>query len=247
MRDHVESETPELEYPYFKFPELFPAKPLTQILRIEVATGTAEVVHEDHCFITHVNMSPTRPELLTFCHEGPWNLVDQRIWGLNIETGEAWKIRDQSGENITIGHEYWFTDGEHIGFHGRNQDTGLHTFGHIRWDNSDHVEVNFPFHSFHFASHDEHLLVGDGTRAYSDPAQPFIQLFRWDGEQYIGPKVLAVHRSTFNHQHSHCHPRFTPDGQQVLYVTDATGYANMYLVPVGDFEALPDLADVIAR
>ena len=249
MRPFVESAAPTLEYPYFKFPELFPAQPLTQIIRVEVATGAMTVIHEDRRFITHVNLSPTRPDLLTFCHEGPWDKVQQRIWGLNIESGDCWKIRPQDDGQFSIGHEYWFADGERIGYHGRPRPGAgaEHMFGHCRWDNSDPVEVRFPFHSVHFASLGADLIVGDGTAASTfsaqGAAQPYIQLFRWDGTQYTGPKILALHRCTFNHQHSHCHPRFTPDGESVLYVSDATGYANMYLVPVGDFDDLPDLAD----
>jgi hypothetical protein len=71
----------------------------------------------------------------------------------------------------------------------------------------------------HFHSLDETLIVGDGTAAFvftptsasaESPAQPYIQLFNrrpllaWDGERYVGPKILAYHRSTFNDQHAHC-------------------------------------------
>ena len=73
------------------------------------------------------------------------------------------------------------------------------------------------------------------------PARPYIQLFKWDGEQYVGPKILSFHRSTFNDQHAHCHPRFTPDGQAILYTSDLTAYSNIYLVEVGDFDDLPNL------
>ena len=36
-----------------------------------------------------MNTSPTEPRYLTFCHEGPWDSVDQRIWGLDVHTGQA--------------------------------------------------------------------------------------------------------------------------------------------------------------
>jgi oligogalacturonide lyase len=193
----------------------------------------------------HVNTSPALPDILTYCHEGPWNWIDQRMWGLNIQTGETWKIRPQKGY-YSIGHEYWFADGVHIGYHGRPRDeSGRHVFGHIRWDNEEWVEDHFPFHSTHFHSLDETLIVGDGTPAFvftsESAARPYIQLFKWDGERYVGPKILAYHRSTFNTQHAHCHPRFTPDGKAVLYTSDLTAYSNMYLVEVGEFEELPDL------
>ncbi len=243
MRDRVPDPEPEVEYPYSKFPRLYPAHPLTQIIRVEVATGKMEVIHEDQRFMTHVNLSPTQPELMTFCHEGPWQEVEQRIWGLNIQTGEIWKIRPQDdGKDYAIGHEYWFADGEHIGYHGRPRSgQGDHVYGYLKWDNSEHTEVRFPFHSTHFASDDQHLIVGDGTRVFAQPNQPFIQLFQWDGERYRGPKIVAEHRSTFNGQQSHCHPRFTPDGRHILYTSDLTGYANMYLAELKDFDDLPDL------
>lgn len=54
----------------------------------------------------------------------------------------------------SIGHEYWFADGIHIGYHGRPRDGppassagARHVFGHIRWDNQEWVEDLFPFHA----------------------------------------------------------------------------------------------------
>jgi oligogalacturonide lyase len=249
-------QTETISFAYARFREFFYARPLSQIVRIEIATGKAEVMHEDRCHMGHVNTSPTVPDVMTFCHEGPWHLVDQRIWGLNVETGEVWKVRPQDdGKDFAIGHEYWFADGERVGYHGRPRQedradrdpNAEHVFGHIKWDNSGMVEDSFPFHSGHFHSLDENLIVGDGTPALAgnawQNAQPFIQLFKWDGSEYIGPRILSYHRSTFNNQHAHPHPRFTPDGKYVLYSSDLTDYSNMYLVEVGDFEDLPLLTN----
>ena len=247
MRPHYDDPEPEISYPYSKFPGLFPLRPRTQIIRVDVQSGEMAVIHEDDRFMTHVNLSPTQPDILTFCHEGPWHLVEQRIWGLNIDSGKVWKIRPQEDGQFAIGHEYWFADGERIGYHGHPRSgKGDHVFGHIKWDNSEHTEVRFPFHSWHFHSINEELIVGDGTATRQAANQPFIQLFKFNGENYTGPKILAMHRSTFNHQHAHCHPRFTPDGKAVLYSSDLTGYANMYLVEFDNYALLPDLTpDVI--
>ncbi|MCA9836589.1 MAG: PD40 domain-containing protein [Trueperaceae bacterium] len=237
----------KISFAYSSFRDQFYAKPFSQILRIEIATGKVEPIHEDYCYITHENCSPKLPDIMTFCHEGPWHLVEQRIWGLNIQTGETWKIRPQEGQGIAVGHEYWFEDGETIGYHGFPRDrNGDHIYGHIKWDNSDHVEVSFPYRSTHFCSQNEKLIAGDGSPAavfsHQGEAQPFIQLFNWDGEKYAGPRVLAYHRSTFNDQHAHCHPRFTPDGKYVMYASDLTKYANIYLVEVGNIDELPFLS-----
>lgn len=249
MRGRVEGEERTLEYPYHKFPELMQAQPRTEIIRIDVEAGTCETVHEEERFITHVNHSPTLPNVVTFCHEGHWSQVEQRIWGLDITTGERWKIRDQSDGQYTIGHEYWFADGEHIGYHGRPR-SGLeseHVYGYARWDGSIVTEVTFPYHSTHFASLDERLIVGDGTPVRVNLDIPYILLYTWDGMRFGEPKVLAEHRCTFNHQHSHCHPRFTPDGNSVLFVSDATGYAQLYLVEIGLLDDLPGVDEVRGR
>jgi len=245
MEDQPE-ETTRISFSYSRFREFYALKPLTQIVRIEVTSGEAEVIHEDKRYMGHVNTSPALPGILTYCHEGPWDLIEQRMWGLDIQSGETWKVRPQEGD-YSIGHEYWFADGVHVGYHGRSRvEGGEHVFGHIKWDNSDWVEDHFPFHSTHFHSLDETLIVGDGTPAFvfsrESQARPFIQLFKWDGGRYVGPKILAFHRSTFNDQHAHCHPRFTPDGKAVLYTSDLTAYSNMYLVEVGEFDELPDLS-----
>ena len=245
-----------VSFAYSEFRAMMHAQPLTQLLRIDIASGAAQVIHEDHRYLNHINTSLTLPDIMTFCHEGPWHLIEQRIWGLNVQTGETWKIRPQDdGKNYAIGHEYWFADGERVGYHGRpriddkatDRPRGDHVFGHIKWDSSEQVEVNFPFHSGHFQSLDESIIVGDGTPAQAgnrwQDAQPFIQLFQWDGAQYVGPRILAYHRSTFNNQHAHPHPRFTPDGKYVLYSSDLTDYSNMYLVEVGDFDDLPLLTN----
>ena len=242
FQEEIPEDGPSISFAYSRFVEYFEKKPFSQIVRIEVETGKLDVIHEDNRYLGHINTSPSQANILTYCHEGPWARIDQRIWGLNIQTGETWKIRDQKGQNIRVGHEYWFDNGEHIGYHGSPREgSGNHVFGFIKYDNTDHREVNFPFHSTHFHSLDETMMVGDGNSVGSPNAKPFIQLFKWDGEQYIGPKILSYHRSTFNDQHAHCHPRFTPDGKSILYSSDLTSYANMYLAKIGDFDTLPDL------
>lgn len=251
IMEQPQQKAPSISFSYSRFREFFLAKPLTQIIRIEVATGHVEVVHEDHCYCGHINTSPVLPDIMTFCHEGPWNLVDQRIWGLNIRSGDMWKIRPQdmgNPEDVAIGHEYWFADGQRIGYHGRPRSgKGEHIFGFRKWDDSDAIEARFPFSSTHFHSLDETMIVGDGTPAFvftsDSPARPYIQLFKWDGVRYVGPRILAYHRSTFNNQHAHPHPRFTPDGSAILYNSDLTSYSNIYKAEIGDFDSLPMLED----
>ncbi|UUZ84827.1 oligogalacturonate lyase family protein [Paenibacillus sp. P26] len=91
--------------------ELMEAAPHSRIVRIDTAKGEAETVYEANKFITHINASPKEPWSLTFCHEGPWHLVDHRIWGLDLRTGGAWKIRERLEPGEKIGHEFFTLTG----------------------------------------------------------------------------------------------------------------------------------------
>ena len=220
--------------------------PLSRLTRIDVATGEAVVLHEDRRYITHLNTSPTRPDLMTFCHEGPWHLIEERIHGLNVETGEEWNIRPQHGEYSVIA-EHWFRDGETLGFRSHNRAANDTRFGSIRYDNSNHIETVLPY-SRHYHSLDGSIVVGDGMPVYLLPGMlnttitwPFILLHQRVGEgQGWGPaRVLAYHGSSFSGQRCHPHPHITPDGQHVLYTTNMSDYSNIYLAPLGDIEDLP--------
>jgi oligogalacturonide lyase len=215
---------------YVGFDETWKAKPYSKIIKVATDGSHNEVVFEEKYWIGHVNTSPTRSELLTFCHEGPWEKVDNRIWCLNVETKEVWKIRPRTHPDERVGHEYWYADGETIGFHGSRAD-GSTFLGHVRYDNTQLVEVDFSKHTGHIHSIDENLIVGDGGGV--------IKLWKWNGETYEGPRVLTEHKSSMQTQHSHPHPRFNKEGTQVLYTSDITGYCNVYLVDIPTFETLP--------
>ena len=51
---------------------------------------------------------------------------------------------------------------------------------------------------------------------------------------------MLDHRGSFHAQILHVHPRFSPDGSQILFASDATGYGNLHLIDTPDFDALPD-------
>lgn len=217
---------------YVGFKETFEAKPSSKIVEVAVDGGGARTVFEEKYWIGHVNTSPTQRHLLTFCHEGPWNLVDQRVWGLDVDSGKAWKIRPTSGKE-TVGHEYWYADGVRIGYHGLDA-SGKPMIGRIRHDNSDRREASFPGQTGHTFSLDEKLIVGDGGGV--------IRLWRYDGEEYSKPRVLCRHDSAMRIQQAHPHPRISPDGRCVIFTSDRPGYCNVYRVNLVDFDQLP-LAD----
>lgn len=227
---------------YVGFGAVFEAHALHRIVLIpsEGEHHEARVLHEERNWLGHVNPSPTQPNLLTFCYEGPWTRVGQRIWGLDTTNPKPWKIRPQvAGE--AVGHEYWMEDGVTVGYHGKRDGVGF--FGFCRYDNSGAVELPYPHDSNHFHSNTPDLLVADGP---AKDLTPYVLLSRRDGDGIDGPRVLCVHRGSRHIQHLHVHPRFTPDGKQVLFTADPRGYGQLFLADVPAFESLPKLEDVLA-
>ena len=105
----------------------------------------------------------------------------------------------------------------------------------MRYDNTALVEATIEGASRHFHSNTLDLIVGDGT-----PQQPALLLWRYaDGGRFAGPRRLFSHRGSWHIQAVHIHPRFSPDGRQVLCTADPNGYGNLYLVDVPEFDRLP--------
>jgi oligogalacturonide lyase len=71
--------------------------------------------------------------------------------------------------------------------------------------------------------------------------------FRSGDGQFEGPRVVLTHRGSFQIQTLHVHPRFSPDGKQVLFASDMSGYGNVYLIDTPDFDSLPKLGDLAQR
>ena len=218
---------------YIGFRQTWEARPLSRIIKVAIDGAGGEPIFEERYWIGHVNTSPTRSDLLTFCHEGPWNEVDNRIWGMNADSGEVWKIRAREAEE-SVGHEYWHADGERIGYHGRNRD-GTQFLGHAHYDDSDRVEVSFPGQTGHIHSNAPELIVGDGGRV--------VRLWRSSGDGYDGPRALCRHDSSMKIQQLHVHPRFDATGRYVIFTSDVSGYGDVYQVEVPSFESLPAVYD----
>lgn len=226
----------DLGHGYIGFREQWEAHPYSKICKLDLDSGELHTVYEEHSWLGHHNPSPSQAGIMTFCHEGPWNLVDNRIWGLDLNSGKAWKIRP-TGEGEMVGHEYWMPDGIHIGYHGKIN--GETIYGSIAYDNTDRVEAPFSYNSWHNHSYNLDLIVGDGRAE-----NPYLLLWRYRDGKFEGPKVLAWHRGSFHTQQVHVHPCFSPDGKQIIYTADPQGYGQVYAVDIPDFDSLPDRAAV---
>jgi oligogalacturonide lyase len=72
-------------------------------------SGWFDVFKDTHQ-VGHFQFCPTDSSLGSYCHEGPWNLVTQRIWLLDFVSREA-KPCFRQIEQDSVGHEFWTQDG----------------------------------------------------------------------------------------------------------------------------------------
>jgi len=216
---------------YVGMRETFEARHEHKILRINVDSGQADAIWQENAWLGHINPSPTRPDLLTFCHEGPWDLVDNRIWLLDLTTGKAAKIRPRKEPGEQIGHEYWFADGEHIGYQCHDpkseDNSGNSWFGYVKYDGSGEIEADckYPRNTpDHLHSNDDKIFVSDTGKS--------INIFRQENGKFIGPRPICMHDGSFFWGAHHPHPRLSPDGRHVIFNSTAAGYCNIYMVEI---------------
>jgi oligogalacturonide lyase len=227
-----------------KFHEMFHKKPRCRLIRIDLATGEREVILEKDGWLGHPQYRPFDDNTVAFCHEGPHDLIDARMWFIN-EDGSHMRCgkTHEKGESIT--HEFWVPDGSQMMFvsylEGQTE----------RWICTlDPVTLAsrritaMPPCSHLMSNFGGTLLVGDGSGSPVDVANasgheikndPYLHLF----DLKAGTRrTIARHDSSWrvykgNRQVTHPHPSFTPDQKQVLFSSDAEGEPALYLADLG--------------
>ena len=226
-----------------KFAEMFRRKPRCRLFSVDLATGARELILEQRGWLGHPQYRPHDDSTVAYCHEGPHDLVDARMWfidedGTNRRCGKV----HSPGESCT--HEFWVPDGSAMIYvsytKGERQ----------RWIRSldpvtlvDRTLLAMPPCSHLMSNADGTLLVGDGCSAMNDVADaaghevaddPFLHLF--DVKRGTGRRI-AHHDSSWgvykgNRQVTHPHPSFTPDERRVLFSADGDGEPGLYLVDI---------------
>jgi oligogalacturonide lyase len=192
--------------------------------------------------VGHFQFCPDDGTLGTFCHEGPWNLVTQRIWLLDFVSREA-KPCFRQEEQDSVGHEFWTQDG-YIFFDNRgpghdgtitsdrtqavakevavNENTMVPFVGLADRKGEVVKKIEMPFYCNHYhANPDNTLLVGDDVDE--------LVMIDISGEKAtLTP--LCQHGTSWHTQSSHCHPTWSWDGSRILYASDRGGKVNLYLL-----------------
>ena len=200
-----------------------------------------ETIYEDTHWLGHVQFAPDTNEFITYCHEGPWNYVQQRIWMLNTLTRRSKPCYIQA-QNDSVGHEFWTRDGlVFFDNRGRGHDGTITsdkgqavTMSHDGPDDIPLVgfvdkdcnllkTIELPYYCNHYHANK------DNTRLVADAVDDIV-LIDISGDK---PRleVLCEHNTSWRWQAVHCHPTWSWSNNAILFASDRDreGEPQLYL------------------
>jgi oligogalacturonide lyase len=217
---------------------------------VNTATGEQTIIHRSTAWLGHLQFSPTDPQLLMFCHEGPWHRVD-RIWSMRL--GGEPKLMHKRSMNMEIaGHEFFDVDGQTIWYDLQTPRGEIFWLASVTRDGRrtwykverDHWSVHFQ------VSPDGRYFAGDGGDeqmvAHAKNGK-WLYLFRPqaipdvagisapDSEQLIHPGTLRAEPLVDMRKHDYRlepNVHFTPDGRHLIFRSNMHGEVHTYLVEI---------------
>lgn len=216
------------------FNKIYEAHQLRTLFTINTKTGQLTRLFSDTAWLNHVQFSPTDPNLLMFCHEGPWHKVD-RIWTIELDTKKVKLMHKRTMDNEIAGHEWFSPDGKII-YYDLQQPRGSVFFvggTDVKTGAEKKYSLTRNEWSVHFnISPDEKLFCGDG----GDPGQVakapdgmYIYLFRPDGDKFVSEKLVNM-----KHHNYHLEPNvhFSPDGKWIIFRANFEGVEQVYAAEI---------------
>jgi len=228
------------------------AGPPHVIFTLNTQTGELKDVYQEREWLNHLQFSPSDPNLIMFCHEGPWHEVD-RIWTIRTDGTGLTKIHTRTMNMEIAGHEFFSADGHTIWYDlqtPRGEDfwvagceiaTGRQTWYHLQRDEW----------SVHFnVSPDGKLFAGDGGDhemvAHAENGK-WIYLFRPEripdvagiknpsSADLIDPGFFRAERLVNMSRHDYrLEPNvtFSPDMKWIIFRSNMHGAVQVYAVEI---------------
>lgn len=211
------------------------------IFTINIATGELKTVLKENNYLNHIQFSPTQPNLLMFCHEGPWQSVD-RIWTIDTKTGKTQLMHKRSMPNEIAGHEFFSPDGKTIWFDLQvPRSENFYLAGSSIKDQSEkRYQLTRDQWSIHYnVSPDQQLFTGEGgNEAQVAKAKDgmWVYLFRPNGDHFEAEHLVNmknhIYSKTPNASGLEPNVRFSPDGKWVIFRANFEGVTQVYAAEV---------------
>ncbi len=226
-----------------KFAAFYHTNPTCRLIKVDILTGKLDVVHQEDAWLGHPIYRPFDDNTIGFCHEGPHDLVDARMWLVNEDGSNVRKIKTHApGESCT--HEFWIPDGSamaYVSYMKGHTERVIYKADPQTLENEKVMEM--PPCSHLMSNYDGSLMVGDGCDAPVDVADaggydiendPFLYILNTKKQTYA---KLVKHSTSWDvldgdRQITHPHPSFTPDDKGVLFTSDFEGVPAIYIANV---------------
>ncbi|MFY9995752.1 MAG: oligogalacturonate lyase family protein [Leclercia sp.] len=220
-----------------KFRDFYFTNPECRLINIDLQTGERRVMLQEKRWLGHPIYRPFDDNTVAFCHEGPRDAIDARMWLINEDGSNLRKVRQHAaGESFT--HEFWVPDGSALCYvaHKEN-DPQCYLFSADPQTLENRQLMAIPPCSHLMSNHDGSLIVGDGAPHNTGDISlndPFIWVFDINkGTQ----TAVCQHNTSWkvldgDRQVTHPHPSFSPDNKWVLYTSDEEGMPALYLCAV---------------
>ncbi|MGY6028471.1 Oligogalacturonide lyase [Phytobacter sp. AG2a] len=220
-----------------KFREFYFTHPECRLINICLQTGERRVMLQEKRWLGHPIYRPFDDHTVAFCHEGPRDVIDARMWLINEDGSNLRKVRQHgAGESFT--HEFWVPNGSALCYvaHKEN-DPKRYLFSADPLTLENRQLMAIPPCSHLMSNDDGTLIVGDGAPHNTGDISlndPFIWVFDIaKGTQ----TAICQHNTSWkvlngDRQVTHPHPSFSPDNQWVLYTSDEEGMPALYLARV---------------
>jgi len=202
---------------------------------LNVNDGSLKVIYTSTDWLNHVQMSPTDPTLIMYCHEGPWHKVD-RIWTIRTDGSNRRLMHARTMDMEIAGHEFFATDGKTLWYDLQTPKSKVFWLAGVDLASgkTTRYAVEREHWSVHFnVSSDGRHFAGDGggPRSVAAPGNgQWIYLFTptTDG-------TLAAERLVDLAKHDYqLEPNvtFTPDDKWIVFRSNMHGATHVYAVEV---------------
>lgn len=220
-----------------KFRAFYFTQPECRLINIDLRTGERRVMLLENRWLGHPIYRPFDDTTVAFCHEGPRDAIDARMWLINADGSNVRKVRHHApGESFT--HEFWVPDGSALYYvEHKENDPKRYLCSADPQTLENRQLMSIPPCSHLMSNHDGAMIVGDGAPHNTGDISlndPFIWVFDVRaGTQ----KAVCQHNTSWkvldgDRQVTHPHPSFSPDNKWVLYTSDEEGMPALYLAKV---------------
>ncbi len=220
------------KHDYFNL--IYEARLRRSLFTIDVESGDFKKIYSENAWLNHIQFSPVDPELLMFCHEGPWHKVN-RIWSININEGEPQLMHKRTMEMEIAGHEFFGPEGKRIWFDLQMPRGGTFFLSGVDVNTLEEKRYSLTRDewSIHFTiSPDQKLFAGDG----GDPSQvakaedgKWVYLFHPEGDHFRSEKLVNMQHHDYDLEPN---VHFSPDGKWIIFRSNFEGHSDIYAVEI---------------